>query len=162
MTARRSASARDPQRKPPSRGGRPWVLVDTNIFFLVFSSAFPLETLVRERLPEARIGVPAGVLGELDRLTEKGEPNALSARKFAMRYPRIAHTGRGDIGILRAARRHRGYVVTSDRALVRRLRDQGTTVFVPRDRARLELLPGRSPARRPARPRRRERFNDRR
>jgi rRNA-processing protein FCF1 len=72
-------------------------------------------------------------------------PHARAAVDYARRLRSVPVLGRGDAGVLEAARRHHGTVVTVDQALAARLRSEGLAVLGPRDRARLELRAGRRP-----------------
>jgi rRNA-processing protein FCF1 len=108
---------------------------------LPFRVRFPLLAEVDRLVPGARIAVPSSVRNEVDRLAERGVTGAAAASAFAARFPTVRTAGRGDDGVLRAARYARAAVVTADRALAVRLRSEGVTVLVPRDRHRLELRP---------------------
>ncbi len=84
--------------------------------------------------------VPTSVRGELDRLVARNAPGAAAARALAQRFPALPAVGRGDAAVLRAAVQQKASVVTADRALRERLRQQGVPVLYPRDRHRLELF----------------------
>ncbi len=104
---------------------------------------FPLLAELQRLVPGARVEVPEAARAELDRLVDRGAPRATAARAFAELLPTAPAPGRGDAAILAAALRRRAWVVTSDRVLVRRLREAGVTVLTPRDRHRLEVKVGR-------------------
>ncbi|EQD31493.1 nucleotide-binding protein PInc, partial [mine drainage metagenome] len=86
--------------------------------------------------------MPGPVLGELDRLVARGEGGAVLARTLAGRFPTVPGRGRGDSGVLDAARRLGAAVVTADERFQARLVAAGVPVLVPRDRTRLELRAG--------------------
>jgi rRNA-processing protein FCF1 len=86
--------------------------------------------------------VPSSVVGELERLVRDSTPGAVAARALADRFERAEIVARGDSGVVEAAERLRAWVVTADRALQARLVRRGITVLGPRDRSRLEVLPG--------------------
>ncbi len=134
------------------------VVLDTNATFLPFRERFPLEAEVGRLVPGAELVVPAAVVAELDRLSERDAPFARAALAFVRRLRTVASDGRGDDAVLDAARRLRAPVVTADRTLGERLRAEGLEVLAPRDRSRLDARSGggrpRTAARRkrPARP----------
>lgn len=118
------------------------MLLDTNALFLAVQSHFPLEEEVHRHRPGARLSVPSSVLGELDRLVRESTPGAVACRALAQRYDRAETAARGDAGVVDAAERLRAWVVTADRGLQSRLVRRGITVLSPRDRSRLDLVPG--------------------
>ncbi|MGP8159567.1 MAG: PIN domain-containing protein [Thermoplasmata archaeon] len=122
------------------------MLLDANALLLPIRTLFPLESEVDRIHPGARLVVPSSVIDELDRLVARGVPGARGALALAQKFLLIPVEGRGDAAILKAAMRHSAWVVTADRALAERLRKEGVTVLAPRDRHRLELHRGRSPA----------------
>jgi rRNA-processing protein FCF1 len=129
--------------------------VDTNVLFLVVRAGFPLEEEVDRLLPGAPILVPASVLAELEGLAKSLTPGAVASRALAERYPVVPTNRRGDDGVLEAALAVHGAVATADRELRRRLALRGITTLVPRDRHRLEAIPGRPPPTGRAPPKRR-------
>jgi rRNA-processing protein FCF1 len=130
------------------------VLLDTNALFLPFRDRFPLLEEVERLTAPARVAVPSSVIAELDRLVARRTMNASLARTLADRFPILPATGRGDLGLLRLAVRHRATVVTGDRDLRRRLVAAGIAVLSPRGSVRLArsepgpALPPRTRARR--------------
>jgi rRNA-processing protein FCF1 len=119
------------------------VLLDTNALLLPVGRGFPLDREIDRHFPGARVELPRSALAELDRLVARDVPRASAARALARRYPIAASRGAGDDAILATAARRRAVVVTADRELAARLVERGITVLVPRDRHRLEALPGR-------------------
>jgi rRNA-processing protein FCF1 len=133
------------------RTDRPWVLLDTNAWFLPERAGTDLADEIDRKVPNARLGVPRSVLSELERLVERHAPGAELALALARTVEVVANTGRGDAGVEEVARRQRAWVVTADRRLATRLVEGGVPVLVPRDRVRLEVRrPG--PPKRSARP----------
>ncbi len=124
------------------RSARPLVLLDTNAALLPFRTGVPLAAEVERLVPGAELAVPDAVRGELDRLVERGEPHAAAARALVGPLRTVRVDERGDRAVRAAALALGAPVVTADRLLARRLRTDGVTVIVPRDRARLELQPG--------------------
>ncbi len=118
------------------------MLLDTNALFLAATRGFPLRAEIGRLLPDAVPVVPSPVLGELDRLVERGEIGATLARALAARFPVVRGSGRGDGGVLEIAQRLGATVVTADGRFQARLVAAGVPVMVPRDRARLEFRPG--------------------
>ncbi len=120
------------------------MFLDANALLLPVRTLFPLESEVDRINPGARLVEPSTVIDELGRLVARGVPAARGAWTLAQKFPVIPVEGRGVVAILKAAFRHSAWVVTADRALAERLRREGVTVLVPRDRHRLELHRGRS------------------
>jgi rRNA-processing protein FCF1 len=118
------------------------VLLDANALLLPFRERFPLRAELEQLRPGAELVVPVSVLRELDALVERGVREAEPARELARTFRALPTSGRGDVGILRAAVETGAWVATADRALARRLAAAGVTVLAPRDRARLEVRLG--------------------
>jgi rRNA-processing protein FCF1 len=126
------------------------VILDTNALLLPFRNRLDLAAEVERCCPGAELGVPQSVLGELDRLIERGVRPATPARALARTFRAYPTQERGDAAILSVALAEDARVVTADRELARRLVARGVAVLVPRDRSRLELRVGRPAVRRPA------------
>jgi rRNA-processing protein FCF1 len=116
------------------------------VLFLVIRTGFPLEQELGRLAPGARLLLPGSVVGELDGLAKSLTPGAAAARALADRFSLVPTRAGGDEGIIEAALRTRAWVATADRELQRRLASQGITVVIPRDRHRLEVVPGRPPS----------------
>jgi rRNA-processing protein FCF1 len=84
--------------------------------------------------------VPSSVLGELDRLVERGVDGAAAARRLAGRYPVLPTDRRGDAGVLAGARSEAAWVLTGDRALLRRAGALGLRGLAPRGRGELAIV----------------------
>lgn len=121
-----------------SASGRPIVLVDANAMLLPFTSHFRLEEEIYAQVDGARILVPSSVLGELERVAERGNPNARAAREFARRFE-VAHTeAQGDDALVELGRRLNAWVLTGDRALRARLLAAKVRVLFPRGKSHLD------------------------
>lgn len=121
---------------PPAQ--RPVVLVDANALLLPFTSHFRLEEEVYLNVDGARILVPSSVLGELDRVADRGNVNARSAREYARRFEVIPTEALGDDALVELGRRHHAWVLTGDRALRSRLLEAGVRVLFPRGKSHLD------------------------
>jgi rRNA-processing protein FCF1 len=131
-TGRPSGSrSADPERR------RRLVLLDANALFLPESDGTDLESEVARLGELTELRVPTSVLGELDRLCDRGVTGATTARALAARIPRLRCPGRGDDAIVTAAVRRSAWVVTGDRGLAQRLVAEGITVLAPRAGGRL-------------------------
>lgn len=118
------------------------VLLDTNAVLLPFREAFPLERELARVAPGRALLVPDSVRTELERLVDRAAPGSSAALAWALRHRRVAAPGIGDAAVERVARRLGAWVVTGDRALVRRLRAGGVTVLRPSGHGRLRMEPG--------------------
>jgi rRNA-processing protein FCF1 len=122
---------------PPARG-RPIVLVDANALLLPFTSHFRLEEEIYGQVDGARILVPSSVLGELERVADRGNANARAAREFARRFPVVLTEIPGDDALVDLGRRLSAWVLTGDRALRSRLLEAGVPVLFPRGKSHLD------------------------
>jgi rRNA-processing protein FCF1 len=118
--------------------GRPVVLVDANALLLPFTSHFRLEEEIYQQVDGARIRVPSSVLGELERVANRGIPNARAAREFARRFDIVPTEMQGDDALVDLGRRLKAWVLTGDRALRTRLLDAGVPVLFPRGKSHLD------------------------
>jgi rRNA-processing protein FCF1 len=121
-----------------SMSGRPIVLVDANALLLPFTSHFRLEEEIYGQVDGARILVPTSVLGELDRVAERGNPFARAAREYASRFETVPTDTQGDDALVDLGRRLRAWVLTGDRALRTRLLEAGVPVLFPRGKSHLD------------------------
>ncbi len=118
--------------------GRPIVLVDANALLLPFTSHFRLEEETYAQVDGARIQVPSSVLGELERLADRGNPRARAAREFARRFEVVPTASLGDDALVELGRRLSAWVLTGDRALRSRLLAAGVPVLFPRGKSHLD------------------------
>jgi rRNA-processing protein FCF1 len=136
--------------------GRPVVLVDANALLLPFTSHFRLEEEIYGQVDGARVLVPSSVLGELERVGDRGNANARAAREFARRFEVAPTTLQGDDALVDLGRRLQAWVLTGDRALRIRLLGAGVRVLFPRGKSHLDrAVSPRKPMASPGRKRRR-------
>ncbi|MFZ0830869.1 MAG: twitching motility protein PilT [Thermoplasmata archaeon] len=118
--------------------GRPLVLVDANALLLPFTSHFRLEEEIYLQVDGAHILVPSSVLGELERVADRGYANARAAREFARRFEVVPTEVQGDDALVELGRRLQAWVLTGDRALRTRLLEAGVRVLFPRGKSHLD------------------------
>ena len=118
--------------------GRPVVLVDANAMLLPFTSHFRLEEEIYAQVDGARILVPSSVLGELERVGERGNANARAAREYARRFDVVPTEAQGDDALVELGRRLNAWVLTGDRALRTRLLEAKIRVLFPRGKSHLD------------------------
>ncbi len=122
----------------PPPNTRPVVLVDANALLLPFTSHFRLEEEVYGQVDGAQILVPSSVLGELERIAERGNTKARAAREFARRFEVALTAVQGDDSLVDLGRRLKAWVLTGDRALRVRLLEAGIPVLFPRGKSHLD------------------------
>ncbi|MGC2289666.1 MAG: PIN domain-containing protein [Thermoplasmata archaeon] len=114
------------------------VLVDANALLLPFTSHFRLEEEIYGQVDGARILVPSSVLGELERVANRGNASARAAREFARRFEIAPTEAQGDAALVDLGRRLRAWVLTGDRELRTRLLEAGVPVLFPRGKSHLD------------------------
>ena len=117
------------------------VVLDTNALFFPFQFKVNLEDEITSLIGGCDILVPRVVLKELKNLQEKGNKQAGAAMKYAERFE-VLKGPSGEIGdtfILAAALKVEGILVTSDRELIGRAKEEGLQVIFLRGRQHLEL-----------------------
>ena len=134
---------------------RPAVLVDANALLLPFTAHFRLEEEINRQVDGAQVLVPSSVLGELERVADRGNALARAAREFARRFVIVPTQSQGDDALVELGRRMKAWVVTGDRALRARLLAAGVPVLFPRGKSHLDRAV--SPRRPVQTPRRRAR-----
>lgn len=112
------------------------VLLDANALMMPFQFSLDLDGELSRLLGEVNVKVPSSVLRELQALASS-DPQARAALQLAERYPTLPAEGRGDDALLAVARDCRAAVVTNDRRLRGRLRDEGLPVIYLRGKQRL-------------------------
>jgi rRNA-processing protein FCF1 len=122
----------------PLASGRTIVLVDANALLLPFTAHFRLEEEIYGQVDGARVLIPSSVLGELERVASRGNPNARAAREFARRFDIAPTDAQGDDAIVDLGRRLHAWVLTGDRALRTRLLEAGIPVLFPRGKSHLD------------------------
>ncbi|MFQ5552139.1 MAG: PIN domain-containing protein [Thermoplasmata archaeon] len=115
----------------------PLVLLDANALMMPFQFSLDLEDELTRLLGDYRVAVPRSVIHELEGLSPTNA-TAKAALKFATRFPVIEVEGVGDAVLLALARAEGAAVLTNDRGLRTRLREEGLPVIYLRERSRLE------------------------
>ena len=117
------------------------VILDTNALFYPFQFRVELEEELKILLGRCEFFVPEIVISEVKNLAKKGTQFAAAALKYAERFEILPDSSglQGDDGVLEAARKADGLVVTSDRELISRAKDAGLQVVFLRGKNRLEL-----------------------
>lgn len=141
-TTGRSSGSSSASREPPA--AHTLVLLDANALVQWAHRTDSLREEIDRLAGPAEVAVPAPVIRELDRLIERGVPDAVLARTLAGRFAQIDHPGRGDDAIVDLAVARRAIVVTADRELAERLFAAGRDVLMSRDRTRLVRHAGRA------------------
>ncbi|MGC8561849.1 MAG: PIN domain-containing protein [Thermoplasmata archaeon] len=98
------------------------IILDTNALIYSIKEKIPLERFIAEE-----IGIPTSAVEELKKLSVKNA-NARIALKTISRYKTLKVESSGDDGIIEAAQKYGGTVVTNDRALSATLRDMNFRV----------------------------------
>ena len=93
------------------------MILDTNALIYSIKEKIPLEKFISEE-----IGVPTSAIRELKKLSVK-DSNARLALETASRYKILNVESSGDRGIIEAAMKYGGTVITNDRALTTTLRN---------------------------------------
>lgn len=124
-------SSREPAREPLPRG----VILDANALFIPFQFGVNLTGGLRELLgDDVEIIVPSSVVDELERIP--GEDwRRRAALKLAREFRVVKAEGKGDEAIINLARRLKLPVVTQDKELKRRLKEEGLSVITLRERS---------------------------
>jgi len=112
------------------------VILDTNALLMQFEFKIDLEDELSRLLGAYEILIPSSVLNELKNLKDK---NARSALEFALKYRVIETEKKGDESILAMAKELNAVVVTNDRELRKRLKDNGLRVIYLRQKSYLVL-----------------------
>ncbi len=110
------------------------VLLDANALVMPFQFGINLDTELERMLGNPEVFVPSSVMEELKVL---GRRDAL---QLAARYTVIQVNKRRDDGILEAAEKTGGAVVTNDKKLIDRLRKKNVPVISLRSKSHLELI----------------------
>ena len=98
------------------------IILDTNALIYSVKQKVNLENFLDEE-----IAVPTSALRELKSLS-KNDNDARMALKVAERYKVLEVASSGDDGIIEAAIRYKGKVVTNDRVLQQQLKEKGIQV----------------------------------
>jgi rRNA-processing protein FCF1 len=112
------------------------VILDTNALLTQFEFKIDLEDELTNLLGTYEILIPSSVLNELKNLKDR---DARSALDFALRYKVIETEKKGDESIFALAKELNAVVVTNDRVLRKRLKDNGLKVIYLRQKSYLAL-----------------------
>ncbi|UCG68998.1 MAG: twitching motility protein PilT [Thermoplasmata archaeon] len=112
------------------------VILDTNALLMMFEYRINLEDELTGLLGTYEILIPTAVLHELRYLQNS---QAKAAYKFAERYRTIESVNKGDEAILSLAIKLNAVVVTNDRELRRRLKENELRVIYIRQRSYLAM-----------------------
>jgi len=110
------------------------VVLDANSLLMPFQFSVNLDQEIKRLIGNARIYVPSSVIDELNTLDEK------AALELSEKYRRVQVEKEGDDGVLEAASKLDGLVVTNDKELKKRALEQGNPVAFLRSKSHLELL----------------------
>ena len=109
--------------------GKCTVILDTNALLWQFRSKVDIENELNRLLGAYVIVIPTSVLKELEYVRDR---YVKAARKLAERYQIIATELKGDESIISLAQSMQAMVVTNDKELRKRLKEQGITVIFMR------------------------------
>jgi len=98
------------------------IILDTNALIYSVKQRVNLENFLDEE-----IAVPTSALRELKSLS-RADSDARLALKVAERYKVLEVSSQGDEGVIEAAVKYNGKVVTNDRALQQQLKEKGIRV----------------------------------
>ncbi len=99
------------------------VILDTNALMMPFEFKLNIDLELQRLLGAPECMVPSCVMGELKKLARDNR-HARAALKLASKYPVVEVESPGDSGVIEAAKKTGGYVLTNDRGLIRRLRNE--------------------------------------
>ncbi len=110
------------------------VILDANSLLMPFQFSLNLDKEIKRLVGNAQIYVPSSVADELASLDNK------AALELSEKYRKVHVEKGGDEGVLEAARKLDGVVVTNDKELKERVLEQGNPVAFLRSKSHLELL----------------------
>ncbi len=98
------------------------IILDTNALIYLIKDRIDLRKFTPEE-----IGVPTSAIKELEKLSAK-DGNAKLALKLVDRFRVLEVQSLGDDGVIEAATKYRGSVITNDRILKERLKERNIRV----------------------------------
>lgn len=110
------------------------VILDTNALLMPFQFSLNLDDEIQRLVADPQIYVPSSVMDEL-RSLEKKAPLELGER-----YRKISVEKQGDDGVLEAAGKLNGMIVTNDKGLKKRALNRKIPVGYLRSESHLELI----------------------
>lgn len=112
------------------------VILDTNALLSQFEFKFDLIDELTRLLGIYEILIPSSVLDELRNIKDK---HSRSALRYASRFKTVESKEKGDESILSLAKEQKAMVVTNDRELRRRLKENGLRVIYLRQKSYLDI-----------------------
>ncbi|MCQ2056513.1 MAG: twitching motility protein PilT [archaeon] len=115
------------------------VVLDTNALLMPFEMGFNLDLSVLNLLGNAIFVIPRPLIGELRNLKNKYAPAAL---RLAENYEIIPTKAIGDDSVIELALKTKGYVLTNDKILRKRLKKLGLGLIYLRSSTHLVVEEG--------------------
>lgn len=110
------------------------VILDTNALLMPFQFSLNLDDEIQRLVVDPQIYVPSSVMDELRSLERK------APLELGERYRKISVEKQGDDGVLEAARKLNGMIVTNDKGLKKRALKRKIPVGYLRSESHLELI----------------------
>ena len=104
------------------------VVLDANALVMPFQYRINIDIELKRLLGDVDIYVPECVIGELKKLLERRREGKM-ALQLANKYRTVKTSGRGDKGVLEAAKKLNAYVVTNDKEFIKQLIKEGIRVI---------------------------------
>jgi len=120
------------------------VILDSSAIMMLFEYSIDLESELTRLLGKHYIVVPSSIIKELEILSENGDGNkkikAKSSLKLIKKYEIIeAEKQNADESLIELAKKTKGIVVTNDKELRKRLKENLATVVFLRSKNKLAL-----------------------
>lgn len=120
------------------------VIIDSSAIIMLFEFSINLENELNRLLGKYKIVVPKSIAEELKLLSEKGRGKkrifAKASLKLIERYEIVdTEEKRGDESILLLAKKLNGFVLTNDRELRKKLKEEGVHTIFLREKSKLVL-----------------------
>jgi len=112
------------------------VVLDTNALLMPFEIRINLDLALMNLIGDARCVVPGPLIGELKRLDHKF---ARAALELARKYEIVQTTLSGDDAVIETALSTGGYILTNDKSLRARAREQKIPLIYLRSGTHLVL-----------------------
>ncbi len=110
------------------------VVLDTNGLLMPFQFSLNLDDEIQRLVGDARVYVPSSVIDELKGLDEK------ASLELAKKYREIEVEKSGDEGVLEAAKKLDGMIVTNDKELKKRAVKERIPIAYLRSKTHLEMI----------------------
>jgi len=120
------------------------VILDSSAILMIFEFSIDLEDELRRLVAKYRIIIPKSIFKELELLSNKMDGkkkiNAKASLKFIEKYDvEDSNDLDGDSSVLFLAKKHNGIVVTNDRELRKRTKDEKLNIIYLRGKGKLVL-----------------------